>query len=725
MLKRPWLLSLVVFAGACDCDGGVRNRGPVAMDLALETEEDTPEAFTFEATDADGDPLTYQVSPPSHGTVTGTAPAFTYTPEADYAGADAFEITVSDGTTSAVAIVDVTVTPVNDAPLAADDSASTDENTDVVIAAADLLANDGDVDSATLTITAVGDATDGSVGLVGTDITFSPTAGFDGNATFTYTVSDGALTDTATVTVAVGAANDSPVAVDDSSSTNEDTQLDLAVATLLANDTDVDGDTLSVVSVQDAVGGTVSLTGGVVAFVPSPDTHGSASFTYTVSDGAANATATVSITVNPVNDAPVAMDDSATTNEDEAVFIDATTLLANDTDVDGPSITVVAADQATNGTLVLDANGVTFTPAADFSGTASFRYTVSDGAATATATVQIEVGAVNDAPVASDDMRSTPEDVALVLADSDLLSNDGDVDSAMLTVVGVGNAVGGSVSLAGGSITFTPTANASGTASFQYEVSDGSLSAFATVYVEVTAVNDAPVAVDDTANGTRDQALVLAASSLLANDTDIDGPGGLAVVAVSGAVNGTVSLSGSDVVFTPTAGFTGTASFDYTVSDGIDTDVAVVTVSIAQGNRAPVATNQFVDIRLNSPVAITLTATDPDMDTLSFTVVTAPTHGTLTGSGAEYTYTPNIGYVGADTFEFRANDGSLDSNVATVDITVNDPVCGDSTEDGGELCDDGNLVSGDGNGILAAPDDSQTSPRCFACVPPPGPFDPQ
>lgn len=697
MIKYAWFLPFLMFSGACgDCSSTTGNQAPTLDDASFVTPEDTPREISTEALDPDGDALTYTWTTPTHGTLAGTPPSLTYTPAADYVGEDSFELTASDGALSVTATIHLTVEAVNDAPAAADDSASTTEGADVVIPAADLLANDVDVDTATLVITSVADAIDGSVSLVGTDITFSPTPGFAGNATFTYTVSDGTLTDTATVTVVVDAVNDGPVALDDTSSTNEDVPLTIPTSSLLANDSDVDGPSLTITSVQDALGGTVSLANDEVTFTPGPDTSGSASFTYTVSDGSLTANATVAVTVNAVNDAPVAAADAFTGTEDQEIFVDAAWLLGNDLDIDGPFVAFVSADNAVNGTLAYDANGVTFTPDAEFSGSASFDYVITDGTLTASASVQLTVEPANDAPVANQDSATTSEDVALVLSESALLANDIDVDGPSLAIVWVGNATGGSVQIAGSTLTFTPTPDGNGPAAFDYQVSDGALSAFATVFVDVTAVNDPPVASDETYTITNDQDLVVAADTLLANDADVDGPLPLVLTSVWDAVNGTVALGSGTVTFTPSAGFVGTASFGYTISDGVDTDFGHVTVTVQQANRAPVAANQFYDIRVNTAITITLAATDADGDGLTYTVFSQPAHGTLSGSGAVYTYSPSLGYVGTDSFGFRANDGQADSNDATVDLTISVPVCGDSTVDTAELCDDGNLVAGDG-----------------------------
>jgi hypothetical protein len=669
---------------------GARNDAPVAVDDPATTDEDTlvviaTATLLANDTDADNDTLTVTaVGNPVNGTAVLTGTDITFTPAANFTGDATFEYTVSDGGDgSDVGVVTVAVLPVNDAPVANDDTDTTAEETALVIPAADLLANDSDVEGTALTITAVADGLGGSVALAGTDVTFTPATDFTGAATFTYTVSDGAASDQATVTVTVTPVNDAPVAVGDARTTAEDVPLVVAAADLAANDTDIDGDPLTVTAVGGAVNGAVVLAGGDVTFTPTPNFNGPASFTYTVSDGTADATGTVTVTVTPVNDGPVAVDDAATTAEDTPLVSTLSSLTANDLDVDlGATLSVTAVGGATNGAVAIVGGGFTFTPTANFNGTASFTYTVSDGTLTDTGLVTVTVTAVNDAPVAVDDTRSTNEDTPLVIAASSLTANDTDADNGTtLTVTAVGGATNGSVGLAGGNVTFTPTANFSGAASFTYTVSDGTATDSGLVTVTVAAVNDAPVAVDDARSTSEDTPLVIAASSLAANDTDADTGATLTVTAVGGASNGAVGLAGGNVTFTPTANFNGTASFTYTVSDGTATDSGLVTVTVAAVNDAPVAVDDARSTNEDTPLIMTvasLVGNDTDVDagtTLTITAVGGASNGSVGLAGGSVTFTPTAGYSGPASFTYTVSDGSL-TDAGQVNITVvavNDP----------------------------------------------------
>ncbi len=255
--------------------------------------------------------------------------------------------------------IGVTVRPVNDAPTAAADRSRWARIRRSSGRSSALLGNDSDVDGDTLSVASVQGATNGAVSKTATDVTFTPATDFVGATSFQYTVTDGKATATATVTVTVGGTNDPPVAVDDSATTPEDTALQLPASGLVANDTDPEGQPLSVTAVSGATHGTVALAGGVARSRPRRTTAAPRRSIASVGrrrhrrrhgdDQRA-----------PVNDAPVAVDDTATTAEDTQLVVPAATLLANDTDVDGPSLSITQVGGATNGTVSLVGGAVTF-----------------------------------------------------------------------------------------------------------------------------------------------------------------------------------------------------------------------------------------------------------------------------------------------------------------------------------------------------------------------------
>src|SRR6185369_14056042 len=225
---------------------------------------------------------------------------------------------------------------------------------------------------------------------------------------------DGALNSgVATVSITIGAVNDAPVAVDDSYTTPEDTQLTVIADGVLANDSDLDGDALSAILVSQPTHGVLTLnTNGGFTYLPATNYLGSDSFTYQANDGALNSgIATVTITITGANDAPVAVDDNYTTAEDTPLTVIAAGVLANDSDVDGDALSAILVGQPTHGVLTLNTNGgFNYVPATNYNGPDSFTYRANDGALdSGIATVRITITAVNDPPVAVNDSYTTPE----------------------------------------------------------------------------------------------------------------------------------------------------------------------------------------------------------------------------------------------------------------------------------------------------------------------------
>ena len=505
------------------------NDAPVANPGAAETNEDSPVLTVggaVSASDVDGDTLTYSVNTsPANGTVTmnpnGT---FNYVPDANFNGTDTFTYTVSDGNGGTdTETVTVTVKAVNDAPVAAADAITTNED----VAVADSVSAT-DVDGDALTYAVTTQAANGTVNMnADGSYTYTPNANYNGADSFTYTVSDGnGGTDTETVSITVTAVNDAPVGASAAATTNEDTALNSSVSA-----TDVDGDALNF-SVQPGNGpsnGSVTMNPhGSYTYTPNANFNGTDTVTYTVSDGNGGTdTETVTVTVNPVNDAPVAAGATPTTNEDTALNAAVTA-----TDVDGDALTFALAAQAGNGTVVMNANGsYTYTPNANFNGTDTFTYSVSDGnGGTDTATVSITVNPVNDLPVPSAQSVTTLEDVALQGAVS---ATDADGDVLTFSVeAGDGPSNGTLVMQANGSYTYTPNADYNGTDSFTYTVTDGNgAPQTATVTIDVTPVADVLTPGTDTLNGGANDDTYLGADSR-------DGLGGQNELNAGDSING-------------------------------------------------------------------------------------------------------------------------------------------------------------------------------------------
>ncbi len=684
---------------------------PVAANDAYTTPEDTVLSVTAAngvlANDTDpnpGDTLTaVLVSTTTSGTLTLNANgSFTYTPNLNFFGTDTFTYRARDpgGLLSNIATATITVTPVNDAPIANNDSYTTPEDTQLVITAPGVLANDTDVDGPLpLTTLLVATTTNGTLTLnANGSFTYTPNANYNGPDSFTYRARDGSglQSNIATVSITVTPVNDPPVAVNDSYTTPEDTQLVISAPGVLANDSDVDGPfPLTTVLVSTTTNGSLTLNAnGSFTYTPNLNYNGPDSFTYRARDGSGldSNLATVSINVTPVNDAPVAADDSYTTPEDTQLVIAAPGVLANDSDVDGPfPLTTLLVATTTNGTLTLNANGsFTYTPNANYNGPDSFTYRARDGSGLQSniATVSINVTPVNDPPVAVNDSYTTPEDTQLVIAAPGVLANDSDVDGPFpLTAMLVTSPSHGVLTLnANGSFTYTPALDYNGPDSFTYRARDGSNaeSNIATVSITVTPVNDPPIAAND-AYGTDENVTlnVNAAQGVLANDTDVDGPFPLTAVIVSPATSGAVTLNANgSFQYVPANGFNGIVTFTYRARDGAnaESNIATVTITVGPVNDPPLAindsysTNEDTTLTVNAATGVLANDTDPDGPfPLTAELLTNPAHGTLVvfNANGSFTYVPNANYNGPDSFTYRARDGEgLASQPATVNINV-------------------------------------------------------
>ena len=283
--------------------------------------------------------------------------SFTYTPSGNYNGSDSFVYKVNDGTAdSNLATVSLTITAVNDAPVATAENYTTAEDTALVVdAAAGVLTHATDIDGDPLTAVLVSGPAHGSLSLNSDgSFTYTPSGNYNGSDSFVYKVNDGAAdSNLATVSLTITAVNDAPVASAENYTTAEDTGLVVdASSGLLGHATDIDGDPLTAVLVSGPAHGSLSLnTDGSFTYTPSGNYNGSDSFVYQVNDGAADSNlATVSLTITAVNDAPVATVESYTTAEDTALIVDAASgLLKDATDIDGDPLTAVLVSGPAHG----------------------------------------------------------------------------------------------------------------------------------------------------------------------------------------------------------------------------------------------------------------------------------------------------------------------------------------------------------------------------------------
>ncbi|PHZ83456.1 hypothetical protein CRD36_18025 [Paremcibacter congregatus] len=391
--------------------------------------------------------------------------------------------------------------PENTAPVAGNiDLGATLEDTSVTFTAADLLANSTDVDGDSLSVTAV--SVDPAYGTVSDNgdgtYSFTPTENYNGDdVPLSFTVSDGVDSAQATASLDVTALNDGPtVSGPTGFAGTEDTGIVFSETDLLANASDVDGDTLSVANLTSDSGSLNDNGDGTWTLTPDADFNGTVNLNYDVSDGTTTTAASGAIDVAAVNDGPVATADGFAGTEDQAI---SGNVLTNDTDVDGDVLSVVAETITTaqGGTVTIAADGsFDYSPAADFNGEDSFSYTLSDGTTTDSGSVTLTVAAENDGPIAGNiDLGATLEDTSVTFTAADLLANSTDVDgdSLSVTAVSVDPAYGTVADNGDGTYSFTPAENYSGDdVPLSFTVSDGVETSQATASLDVTAVADGP-----------------------------------------------------------------------------------------------------------------------------------------------------------------------------------------------------------------------------------------
>jgi hypothetical protein len=659
----------------------VTNEDPRAQDDRFTLRQDlSPHTLDVLANDIDGDGQALaitRVAQAANGTVSivnGTV--LTYTPNPGFTGTDSFTYDMTDGVSVDQGRVTVEIFSVR--PIVRDDVFDTVAETEVSFLLADVLANDTDPLGGALRVTVFDvDAADlrGTLtlvnfvgtfpGLVPTFI-FLPERGFKGETSFTYNARNAELRATGTVTIRV--TNDEPTARNDAASVEEGRSVSINV---LANDSDPEGRRLELASIGQPANGTASIgADGTILYTPRAGFAGTDVLSYFVSDGIDRDEAEVVITV--VEGSPIARTDTIVIGVDRIIAIDAATLLANDSDPQGAPLTVTGFNVSGLAGTVSDlspAGGFTFTPEPGFRGDTTFRYTVSDGANTSTGTGIIRLSP--DVPrVANDDAYTIQQGRSLNLGAPGILANDIAPGGTPLSLIGITGVANGSLQTDPfGAFLYQPDAAFTGTEVLTYRVTDGSAEWQATV--TVTVVASVPVAGDDILAVAAGLKLPIAAAMLLANDSDPEGDALTITGTDTTGLRGTLVADGTGFVFTPAAGFKGDTSFLYTVSDGLQTDTAIVTIRVTNDN-SPSARDDGFAVEENRILTANVLANDSDADgqALRVTGHGAAANGVLTiAADGTLTYTPNQGFVGTETVRYSITDG-LEVDQGTITITV-------------------------------------------------------
>ncbi|GAJ75105.1 T1SS secreted agglutinin [Vibrio sp. JCM 18905] len=367
---------------------------------------------------------------------------------------------------------------------------------------------------------------------------------------------------------------------------------------------------------------------------------------------------TANLDIKPVNDAPIATNDAIQTDEDSQVVID---VLANDSDIEGDDLSITSASVSEEQGIVEIVDGkLVFTPAENFNGNATIRYTISDGELEDEAQVSVTVNSVNDAPIALNDATITEEDTSVTI---DVLPNDTDIDGDALSIESASvPSDQGQVEIIDGKLVFTPAENFNGDAEITYTVTDGALTDEATVKVTVNAVNDTPVVESSIADQTLAEDFTPYTIDLNAAFSDVDNADGELTFSVSGNSNIQVAIVNGIATITPTADWNGSETLTFTATDPSGESVSqTVNFTVAP----PVA-----DIVADSATVVEDTATiikvldndtfEGDDKVVSLDTNNGPANGTVSvNPDGSVTYTPNDNYYGLDSFTYIVTSGGV------------------------------------------------------------------
>ena len=591
-----------------------------------------------------------------------------------FTGEDVITYTIDDGEGNVVTkTVVMQVYPQDAALVGIDDSVVTPEDASLLNIA--VLANDKIAEGSDVTVISATSSRGGQVEInADGTLNYTPPQDFTGIDAVTYTARNGdGIESTATLSVEVTPENDPPVAVVDAVTTLEDTPLENI--NVLANDIDVDGDTLTVLEVSSAEGAEVTLNDdGTVNYLPNVNFNGVDTITYSVSDALGGVTTgELKISVEAVNDAPVVTGEQVNAVQNES--IDAIAVLLNDEDPDGNPLSVEAAVAGNGGTVEINEDGtLKYTPAPDFVGEETLTYTVIDGqGGRVEGQVTVSVASLDDGPVANDDSVVVEEGAQLVSLD--VLGNDRVADGETLTVVSASSEQGATVVINDdGTLDYQAPANYTGVDVVTYTVRDSQgRESQSTLTVTVNDVNDAPVASDDSATAL--QAALLENINVLANDTDPEN-NALTVIEAVSANGATVVINADGTLnYQSAEGFSGLDTVSYTISDGAGgTSVATLSVTVELGATPPVAVNDgvgAVEDTLLENINVLENDTDANNDALTVTAAVSTAGGAVTiNADGTLNYLPPANFTGEDTITYTISDGNEGASTATVTVTV-------------------------------------------------------
>ena len=601
----------------------VTNQPPVSLPASSSVAEDSFLNLVLQGTDPDGNALHYSVvSAPAKGTLSGTPPNLTYTPTANYNGTDSFTFLVGDGAlNSAPATVSIVVTAINDAPVALTKSVSTAEDSPMAVTLVGT-----DIDANPLTLTILSSPAHGTLAGTAPNLIYQPAANFSGSDSFTFKVNDGAAdSPPATVWITVTPVNDAPLATSKSVTLDEDSLLPIVL-------TGTDSETASLSFSVLAAPSHGTLVGAAPNFTYSPAANfsGADQFTFRANDGTVDSVpSTIVITVNAVNDAPVALSTSATTEQDSPLPITLT-----GTDLDGNPLSYTVIGSPANGTLSGSAPNLTYQPTVGFIGHDELSFKVNDGTLhSALATVSITVSEKPATLVAN---RLSRAGWTLKYVDSEQTPKSP-----------------GTAAFDGNPTTFWQTRNQASSAALPHEIQ-----------INLGAIQ----------NISGFQCLPRQDQSTVGNIgsyefyVSLDGIAWGSPVAIGSFTSSAVEKL---VYFTAKSGQFVRFRALTEVQGGSATCVAELNIlKEISTNQLPVASPQTLTTQMATSLPLVLSGSDPEGSPLAHSIVSGPLSGTLSGTAPNLTYLPNADFVGNDQFTFQSNDGTNTSVAATVSISV-------------------------------------------------------
>jgi len=527
------------------------NDAPIANNLSLNLPEDSNVNGVLVASDLENDPLTFSiVSQPSHGTLSGTLPNFTYTPNLNYFGMDSFSFKANDSLSdSNVATVSFTIQPVNDIPVADSKEITTTSGTPVSVPL-----TGSDIENDPLNFDILSNPLNGSLTGIEPNLTYTPNNGFIGLDNFTYAATDSlASSSPATVTIVVTAGNQAPLTNNLSTTTDEDIE-----SLIVLSGSDPESQPLSYTILSQPTHGTLFGSAPNLSYRPNANFNGSDSFSFKVNDGQIDSNnAIVSITVNAVNDRPLANNLSINTTANQSIGINLT-----GSDIENSPLTFDILSIPLHGILTGTPPNLSYMPATNYSGSDSFTYRVNDGALDSVeATVNISVSSGNLPPIANGQNLIMAEDTTI-----SILLSGSDPEGFPISFSFLSPPTRGSLFGSVPNMTYDPIDNFNGADYFVFRVWDGvQWSPGATINIQITPVNDTPRALSQSVQMPKNTFL-----DIQLTGTDVDGDL-ISYSIFSSPLNGTLGAIDpitKIVRYTPNSNFTGTDYFRFVTSDG-------------------------------------------------------------------------------------------------------------------------------------------------------------